>query len=142
MLVHLNTIASEAKEFKPTKRAVVGLTSRIYDPLGIISPIVISLKIFVQDLCEAKVGWDQKLTRKLQEKWQSIRASLCEAASFFVPQCYFSGVSQDVTSFNLCGFCDASLHAFAAVVYLALETHSGRYVKFMASKTHVAPVIV
>ena len=44
-----------------------------------------------------------------------------------------------MTSFNLCGFCDASICAFPAVVYLVLETHSGRYVKFMASKTHVAP---
>ena len=37
-----------------------------------------------------------------------------------------------------CGFCDASCKAYAAVVYLLIETPAGRYVRFVASKTRVA----
>ena len=34
---------------------------------------------------------------------------------------------------------DASLRAFVAVIYLVMETHSRRHVKFIASKTQVSP---
>ena len=38
------------------------------------------------------------------------------------------------------GFCDASKEAYAAVVYLLIETPGEHYVRFVASKTRVAPV--
>ena len=43
-------------------------------------------------------------------------------------------------SFQPCGFCDASCKAYAAVVYLLLETSAGCKVQFVASKTRVAPL--
>ena len=38
------------------------------------------------------------------------------------------------------GFCDASKHAFAAVVYLVLKSPVGQTVRFLVSKTRVAPL--
>ena len=43
-------------------------------------------------------------------------------------------------SYTLYGFCDASTHAYAAVVYLVIETDAYREVKFIVSKTRVAPL--
>ena len=34
----------------PTKRSVLGSTASIYDPLGLLSPIIIQCKIFMQQL--------------------------------------------------------------------------------------------
>ena len=42
-------------------------------------------------------------------------------------------------SFQLRGFCDASCKAYGTVVYLLIET-TGRQVRFVASKTRVAPL--
>ena len=41
---------------------------------------------------------------------------------------------------TLQGFCDASCRAYAAVVYLRIETLNGIHVRFVAAKTHVAPI--
>ena len=46
--------ANALRTLKPTKRNVVGFSSRFYDPLGFLSPAIISLKIYFQELCKAK----------------------------------------------------------------------------------------
>ena len=61
-VVTLDEIAETVKELEPTKRNIVALVGRIYDPLGILAPVVVCFKMFFQELCEAKCGWDQPLT--------------------------------------------------------------------------------
>ena len=41
---------------------------------------------------------------------------------------------------ELHGFCDASAKAYGAVVYLRVVTTCGIYVRFLVSKTRVAPL--
>ena len=43
-------------------------------------------------------------------------------------------------SYSLHGFCDASIGAYAAVVYLLMKTDTNHYVKFITSKTRVSPI--
>ena len=57
-----------------------------------------------------------------------------------IPRCYLDGDSQEVESYSLRGFCDASKVAYAAVIYLLIKTASGYFVKFIASKTRVSPL--
>ena len=101
---------------------------------------MIRLKIFVQQLCEVKLDWDEPLIDQLLEEWNHISLSLCESRTFSSPRCYLDGVGEQSLSYNLCGFCDASLKAYAAVVYLCIKTPSGRHIRFAVSKTCVAPL--
>lgn len=43
------------------KRSVLAETMRVFDPLGLISPVVVSAKIFLQDLWKLNVSWDEAL---------------------------------------------------------------------------------
>ena len=52
-------VALTIEDSEPTKRSVVSISARFFDPLGIISPVTVLFKIFCQKLCEAKVGWDE-----------------------------------------------------------------------------------
>ena len=45
-----------------------------------------------------------------------------------------------VRSHALVGFCDASLRAYAAAVYLRIETENNIYSHLFCSKTRVAPL--
>ena len=58
-----------------------------------------------------------------------------------VPRCYFFGVAWRVRSTSLQGFCDASVNAYEAVVYLKIKTVDETYLKFVTSKTRVAPTV-
>ena len=57
-----------------------------------------------------------------------------------IPRGYLAGNDGAVISGHLCGFCDASTRAYAAVVYIALKTKSGVMVRFVTAKTRVAPL--
>lgn len=59
-------VASQVVNLEPTKRHVVGTASRFYDPLGFVSPVTIRFKIFFQELCEAKLAWDDVLPHELR----------------------------------------------------------------------------
>ena len=45
----LNSIAGKT----PTKRNIIGVCARIYDPLGFLSPFTVQIKILFQEICVA-----------------------------------------------------------------------------------------
>ena len=61
-------IAMLVKEIEPTKRHVVAIVGKFYDPLGFLSPTVVQFKMF----CQSKLSWDEALIGELLDKWQSL----------------------------------------------------------------------
>ena len=57
----LGSIESEAV----TKRLISRTTAQLYDPLGIISPVIVLLRLIFQDVCKASFGWHEPLQRAL-----------------------------------------------------------------------------
>ena len=132
-------VAQLAITLKPTKRNVVSIMGRFYDPLGFLAPLIIKFKMLFQKLCESKVDWDQTLTGELVHEWKTLVHDLQENQPLSIPRDYLTNVNGDITSYNLHGFCDASTRAYAAVVYLVLKTEN-TFVRFVVAKTRVAPL--
>ncbi len=139
LVFDLRPIADLAQELEPTKRHVVSIASKFYDPIGFVSPITICFKMAFQELCEEKIDWDEPLSGSLLTRWRSMVARMQEARPIMLPRFYLHGVASVPESYSLQGFCDASTRAYAAVVYLLVETPTSRHVRFVAAKTRVAP---
>ena len=122
------------------KQNIVSIVGRFYNPLGFPSPIVIRFKILFQELCEKGQDWDQPLTPELLAKWKELIEKLGRCPVMSLPRCIWSGSPSEGVSCSLHGFCDASKHAYAAVVYLVLKSPIGQIVRFVASKTRVSPL--
>ena len=134
-------VARLMKETSPTKRNAVSLATRFYDPLGVMSPITIRFKQLFQRLCELKVDWDDPLMGDSLGEWEVLTADLQEFSSIRVPRCCTSCPGdQSARSHSLQGYCDASLRAYAAVVYLRTEWDNGVIDRLLCAKTRVAPV--
>lgn len=139
LVFDLSDIASRALDLEPTKRNIIGIACRVYDPAGFVSPVTIRFKILFQELCRAGLSWDEPLSSDLLSKWQALVHSLQQTCSISVPRCYFDGQPSEFT-FRLVGFCDASKTAYAAVVYLSIQTDFGHEVRFVSCKTRVTPL--
>lgn len=89
-----------------SKRKVLSLIARIFDPLGLISPVTIRYKQFMQKLWLAKLDWNDKLPEPLVKEWTSLYTQLQQMNNFAIPRCY--GTTNAV-NIQLVGFADASL---------------------------------
>ena len=140
LVFSLDGILETATRLDPTKRHVVSLIGQIYDPLGFLSPVTIRFKTLMQELCKTKLGWDQPLKGELLNKWNSLVNDLKASRAIILPRSYFCGSRDEKANYRLYGFCDASITAYAAVVYLVKETDGCKCSSFVASKTRVAPL--
>ena len=129
------------KKVEPTRQNAVSLSARFFDPIGIVSPVIILFKIFYQQLCAAKVRWDESLTGRLLKGWKSLCPALQSADSITIPRCYqttTTGIRMSECQTDW--ICDASSKAYAAVVYLWIETDEDVSVIFVAAMTHITPI--
>ena len=105
---NIGDVSHYMEDSEPTKRNVVSMTARFFDPLGVVSPVTVLFKMFFQHLCEARVGWDVPLTGDLLREWNHLLSSLQGPKALVIPWCYFSGIPDHPESVRLVGFCDAS----------------------------------
>ena len=139
-LFDLSNLVENAKKCEPTKRNIVSMVSSIYDPIGFLSPVTIQLKILLQELHERKFAWDEPLDETSKSAWFKLVGQLERAEQMLFPRCYLVDVEEELTSCSLQRFCDASIKAYAAVIYLKVETLYGVYVRFVTSKSRVSPL--
>ena len=124
-----------------TKRSVLKLAAKVFDPIGLLTPFTINMKILFQSLCTKGVDLEDQLEGKALTRWRSLVNDVRGLTDVRVPRCYFKRSDEQPKSYQIHGFCDASDNAFAAVVYLRTEHRSGEVeVNLMASKTRVAPI--
>ena len=131
-------ICQLAEKGEPTKRNVISITGRFYDPLGFISPVIVYFKIISWQLCSNKITWDQLLPTELTLEWRTLVSRLQGGSKVLVPRAYTSHANHVIVSRYFCIFCDASTRAYAAVIHLVSATKSSAEVSFVASKTRVS----
>jgi hypothetical protein len=122
------------------KRNVISVSSKIYDPMGFISPLTIKFKLLFQELGLAKGDWDHPLEGTLKCNWQKLVDNLKEVQPVVIPRCYISDIHEQVVSYELHRFCDASIKAYAAIVYIRIIAPNASYVQLVISKARVAPL--
>ena len=120
-----------------TKRKILQNSSKIFDPLGFLSPIIIRAKLLMQELWQKNVDWDEPLDQPITNKWNCVADDLQMAVKTTIPRCYFDHNRNDNDHLpQLHVFADASTKAYGAVVYI----RQGNHTSFVIAKTRVAPI--
>ena len=93
----------------------------------------------MQELCKNKLGWDQQLSGEVLAKWTKLVDQLKGAPPITLLRCCLHSPKSESREYRLCGFCDASTAAYAAVVYL-VEDEDHAYSHFIVSRMRVSPL--
>ena len=127
-----------ARTLPATKRSVLRIAAKIFDPMGYLTVLTINFKAFFQRLCIDKVPWDETFTGEYMRTYESLLRLLAECPHICIPRYLFSHGEQP-SRIEIHRFSDASEKAFASVVYLRAVYLTGKVeTKLIASKSKVA----
>ncbi|XP_055714777.1 uncharacterized protein LOC129808897 [Phlebotomus papatasi] len=122
-----------------TKRDVASLIARLFDPLGLIGPVVVEAKMLLQDLHEAKLKWDTPISPEHSVKWTTFVNHLQHIVCIKIPR-WLSSI-HNPSQVVMHAFCDASSRAYGAVLYLVTSDSNGFSLsRLIASKSRIAPI--
>ncbi|XP_063913270.1 uncharacterized protein LOC135129931 [Zophobas morio] len=120
-----------------TKRAILSTIAKIFDPLGLVSPITVTAKIILQKIWALKINWDESLPADLHTIWESFVKNFGALDNISIPR----RVIHTLEAVQLHGFCDASQNAYGACVYLRTRDSMGIYrAHLLCAKSKVAPL--
>ncbi|GFS94955.1 integrase catalytic domain-containing protein [Trichonephila clavipes] len=121
-----------------TKRDVLSTIAKIFDPVGLMSPVISKAKIFLQRLWRSKLEWNDLLPAEEYREWQQFLVSLENINNIEIPRRILVAFPE-VTEIH--GFADASERCYGAAVYCKSKNlKSETLVRLITSKSRVAPI--
>ena len=100
---------------KFTKRAVLSLLSRIFDPLGLYLPSTIRFRWFFSSLISSLSKWDEPLSEDQVPRFKTLLDDHRKIGSHTLPRCICPKIKENM---RIHVFSDASSIAYGACVYL------------------------
>ncbi|KAK9736432.1 Pao retrotransposon peptidase [Popillia japonica] len=121
-----------------SKRKILSTIAKIFDPLGLVSPVTIRAKLIMQYLWQYQIDWDEELPDPIRSSWQEFHAQLSALNNIKIAR---QVIIRDVTEIQLHGFCDASERAYGACVYIrSTDTYGNHCSNLLCAKSRVAPL--
>ncbi|XP_058064652.1 uncharacterized protein LOC131214287, partial [Anopheles bellator] len=121
-----------------TKRGLIAKISKLYDPVGILQPVIITAKVMMQDLWREDLAWDDYVSPVTIQEWNKFTSQLPLLRKLHIPR---MASPSGPTTLRVDGFCDASVKAYGCVIYVTFEDDQGhRITRLLCSKSRVAPL--
>ncbi|XP_054709129.1 uncharacterized protein LOC129218832 [Uloborus diversus] len=142
-----DTFAIEVKDLlefiktgKNTKRFVLQVAGRIFDPLGFVTPYTIRIKCLFQELWIRKISWDAELPDDILKIWNRWCFELPTLLKLQIPRNVLDCAELSSCDIELHTFSDASPKAYGAIVFVLIRSDDKVIMNFLTSKSRVAPL--
>ena len=126
-----------------TRRGVLSSVSSLYDPVGLISPVILKGKHFVKALCGDGLSWDEPVPEHIAADWIQWKKDISALTDIAVPRCYVPSTGPNtskVREYQLHHFSDASTTGYGQASYLrAIDEHGRISSSLVMSKAKVTP---
>ena len=109
-----------------TKRTLQGQLARIYDPLGLATPVTAMIKLDLAEVVALKTDWDEKLPEKLLPKWVETLVRIQKLRKIAFPRSVMPD-SPMSTNLQLIVSVDASKDVAVAAVHARVPLATGGY---------------
>jgi len=123
-----------------TKREMLSDIAVVFDPLGLVGPLIVRAKIILQSLWREKIDWNEPVPVIIREQWFEYRTQL-----FAINRL---SISRKITNNNLKScvievheFSDASTTAYGCCLYLRCTDDTGiHHTNLICAKPKVSPL--
>lgn len=121
-----------------TKRGMLAVIAQIYDPLGLLAPCVVSMKMLLQKLWLDKLEWDDHLSPDIAAIWANTIKNLPCIHNLRIAR---RVVCDAYKQFEFHIFTDASEQAYGACLYVRSINEQGDVdVRLFTAKSRIAPI--
>lgn len=120
-----------------TKRNMLSVVARIFDPLNFLAPVTLFIKLLIKKLWEDKLEWDQIAPNQTKDLWFQFQKELPLLNNIEIPRHLLIFGDTPVT---LIGFCDASPVAYGCVIFIrTVQADSIVKVSLLIAQSKVSP---
>jgi hypothetical protein len=130
-----------------TKRIALSQLSKVYDPLGLVTPFILRGKILMRELCmtdsqnntKDKLGWDEAIPSNLRCKWEAFFQDMFNLEDISFKRCIKP--NNAIGNPTLIIYSDGSTQAYGTCAYIRWRCTDGTFTsRLITSKNRVAPV--
>nr|XP_042913091.1 uncharacterized protein LOC122273094 [Parasteatoda tepidariorum] len=129
----------EFKDEPVTKRSILSLAHKLFDPIGFTAPLTLIPKIILQECWKIKVSWDCKLPDNIVKEFHKWKNQLFELQNVKIPR-RLSEFTLHSGSLSLHVFCDACKKSYATCVFLRVKVESDVTCQLVQARSRVAPL--
>jgi len=95
----------DTESYVVSKRVILSEVARLFDPLGLLGPVIVIAKLILQDLWQLAIQWNESVPQDIHTRWIAFRTQMSNSNQLKIPRVKFN-VHQPIVEVH--GFCDAS----------------------------------
>ena len=124
-----------------TRRGLLSLATSIFDPLGIVTPFFLPLKLLIQHLTKMGLAWDAEIPEPDKTVCNKLIIILLNLNNIMIPHCFIPIQNVEIIKgAHLHVFADASVDGIGAVCYLRIFNENCCVVSFVMGKSRLSPL--
>ena len=127
------------EKHEPTRRSILSTVSSIFDPLGLLSPFLLTGRKILQEIVRDGLSWDDKVPEHLLQEWERWREDVPALSEVRVQRCYKLESFRGEPKVELHHFSDASERAYGQCSYLKQVEGDQVTTSLVMAKSRVAP---
>ena len=121
-----------------TKKGILSAISSIFNPMGLIAPVIVKIKLLIQELWKRGLDWDTKIPDDLLRQWDIWKQNVAKLSSLSIPRWINFSSNSEVVELYI--FAEASSVAYGTAAYIKLVYQNSTSCSLIIRKSKLAPV--